>query len=158
MDRDSRRFVCAFILAFWIYSFFLPVQNVATPGGSKTYKGWEEAIGSLVLFFIPYYGQLWIGNIFMMASPFYLKRLESGKARVYALWFLFFALLPLAFPFYPQADFMENHKKIEEGFYLWVGTLLAMSILCLSIALMSKPLQEKPPLDLAEADTGPSPE
>lgn len=152
MARDVRRFVCAFILAFWFYSFFLPVQHVATLGGPKTYKGWEEAIGSLVLFFIPYYGQLWIGNIFMIASPFYLKRLERGRGRVYALWFVFFALLPFAFPFYPQSNFMENHQKIEAGFYLWAGSLLAMSILCLSTALMCKPIQETPSLDLAGAD------
>jgi hypothetical protein len=155
MGRDARRFLGAVILGFWIFSFFLPAQNVLTPGGFKTYKGWEEAIGSLFLAFIPYYGQLWIGNIFMIASPFYLKRLESGKGRAYALWFVFFSMLPLAFPFFPQSGFMENHKKIEVGFYVWVGTLLAMSVLCLSIALTYNSLEAKPSDDLARKEDNP---
>jgi hypothetical protein len=156
MDRDANRFLCAFILGFWILSFFLPTGSVLTPGGPKTYKGWEEAIGSLFLVFIPYYGQLWIGNIFMIASPFYLKRLETGRGRAYALWFAFFSILPCAYPFFPQVEFMENLKKIEVGFYMWGATLLAMSALCFSMALRYKPLEQRPLLDDTNPSCGPA--
>jgi uncharacterized membrane protein YcfT len=77
--KEVRRGFLALILGMWAVSLCLPAESVLTFGGPKTYRGGEAALSSMVLFFVPFYGQVWMPNVLMIAAPFLLKRLENGR-------------------------------------------------------------------------------
>src|SRR5713101_2217560 len=132
------RGVCWILLVLWVYSFFLPAERIQSIGVHEMNSGWDVAVTSLVLFWVPYYGQLWIANVLMLLAPIFLERLKNGKGRAYVVTLSIFAILPLAFPLIPHGGILEQFKGLESGFYLWEISLLGMMALCMAVASASK--------------------
>jgi len=133
-SRRRQNNTCAALLVVWGISFFLPAMQVDTFGnGRLTQRGWELALSSMVFFWFPYYGQLWLVNPLMATAPYFLKRIRNGKGRVYVIFLAIFAILPLGFPFFPNAGFMETFRGLAFGFYVWTASLLGMAILCIGM-------------------------
>lgn len=119
------------ILAACAASFFLPAVNMdaVRPGyiafvmSMVVLKSIEPSAWGTHL----YLGSFWIANLFMLAAPFGLWRARLGKGAVFMTLFVLWDLLVLSYYFYHR--FTNQFAGVLVGWWVWVGSLVAMSVL-----------------------------
>jgi hypothetical protein len=132
MERRQIEWALLVLFLFlWLMSFFLPADYAEhfPNAGASAEAGWEAAFSSIVIFWVPIYGQLWIGNVFMILSPGRLRRRGTGK--IFLRFFWFFALIPLIYPYFPLAG-LDRVKKMGAGYYVWECSMIGMCVLLTS--------------------------
>jgi hypothetical protein len=139
------------IWLIWICSFSLPAHVSPAfrhPEQIETHFGLEAFTESFFCFVCLYYGQLWIGNLFMIIAPFMLPRAFGGRGRVYAAFLAMFAVLPALLPL----GWVEPVVHIAIGFYVWWISMLLMAALFGVVLLPRKRVSTHPrnlrPIDL----------
>jgi hypothetical protein len=119
------------LFVLWIISFTLPaVRSSNFPNGfSETDYGYHLAFISIYFVWVPYFGQLWIVNIFMLLAPSFVKRSEPGKRSAYVYLLAIAAILPLPLLFMKTLPLVLNaFRAWLLSFYVWQGSLLGMAI------------------------------
>jgi hypothetical protein len=123
------------VLVVWIASFFLPAVNM-----SAIRPGYIAALMSIsVLTSIEpsawlthlYLGSFWIANLFMLASPFGLWRARLGKGGVFLALMAAWDVLTLSYVVYHRVT--GNYASVLIGYWAWVGSLVAMTLLLLLV-------------------------
>ncbi|MBZ5533720.1 MAG: hypothetical protein LAO20_20005 [Acidobacteriia bacterium] len=129
------------LLLVWIVSFFLPALEDNGP-----WFGYRAAYGSMVLFVgmvlalfrgafgdveaVPlFYGLLWIANVFMLASPWMLRRSRRGQGQVCIALLTVWDVLILATLWVLPA---KAAKPLERspflvGYFVWQTSVLGMT-------------------------------
>jgi hypothetical protein len=112
-------------LLVWVISLFLPAATTMTWNGEQSSKGSDLAIASAIFFWVPVFGWASLANVFMLISPFEIKRVRRGKGRVFACLFLLFAVIPMAIAFPVRGMLNPGEvRTLETGFYVWQASLL----------------------------------
>lgn len=116
-------------LLVWVISLFLPAATTMTWNGEQSSKGSDLAIASAIFFWVPVFGWASLANVFMLISPFEIKRVRRGKGRVFACLFLVFAVIPMAIAFPVRGMLNPGEvRTLETGFYVWQASLLVQPL------------------------------
>jgi hypothetical protein len=118
------------ILIAWAVSFILPAaKSKSFPDGyPETRYGFEMALTSIVFAWVPYFGQLWIVNVFVALAPAFIKRVKQGNGRTYLFLLVTLALLPSPLLFTKKVPLLfDRFEYWLAGFYLWQAAALGMA-------------------------------
>jgi uncharacterized membrane protein YdjX (TVP38/TMEM64 family) len=117
------------LIAAWIASFILPAMKSSSfPNGyAEIHYGFDLAFYSIYFIWVPYFGQLWIVNIFMALAPLQVKRVREGKGLAYLLLLAVAALFPLPLLFMKPSLVLNKFQAWLPGFYMWHGALVGVA-------------------------------
>lgn len=123
------------ILAVCAGSFFLPSINMdaVRPGYvacmmSVTVLTSIQRSGWLMHLYL---GSFWLANLFMLASPFGLWRARLGKGGIFIALMAIWDVLTLSYYVYHRVT--GNYASVLLGWCLWEASLVAMTLLLISI-------------------------
>lgn len=140
-SRRAQKAILFALLIVWIVSFFLPALEDYPP-----WLGYRAAAGSMILFVgmvlalfrgdfgdvaqavALFYALLWIANVFMLASPWMLRRTRRGQGQICIALLSVWDVLILVglWVRVPKGGSLVVGAKF--GYFVWQASVLGMTV------------------------------